>query len=102
MNTCKSEKNNKSNLEFDSNSNEIQKMHSKANTVCPIKNVFCLRVYCGSMIYSEQIIPSILASIYIKIQLFNKYFENIAFLYYFLDLKITQNSINSEFITNFF
>ena len=37
------------------------------HTLCPRKNVFCLRVYCGSMIDSKELISSILAGIYIEI-----------------------------------
>ena len=71
-------------------------------TVRPIKNVFCLRAYCGSMINRKKRIPSILASIYIEIWLFEKDSESIAFLHYFLDLKMIQNSIYTELLTNFF
>ena len=33
---------------------------------------------------------------YFEIKVFEKGFKNILFLYYFLDLKIAQNPINSE------
>ena len=54
------------------------------------------------MINSKKLITSILASIFIEIWVFEKDSENILFLQYFLYLKITQNSMNSELLTNFF